>query len=246
MDEVTVVIPVGPNPSNKKWLKECLDSVLAQTVQPNEILIIDDQANLKHSDIGDYGHESYWESSWFETVFIWPDHPDLRIWRTPWLSGIPHAFNFGIALARNELVIMLGSDDWLEPEAVEKLIETYNRNSRRDGYYGFTIRYSDNGELQDLPNNCAGVTKGLWNLTGGFPPESEIGACDSIFISMLMANHPHVFWPVALGYPLYNYRRHNDSDTGTRSVAYQGPISVVRDIFTREWKKPTWTPQRIS
>lgn len=241
MDEVTVVIPVGPNPSNKRWLKECIDSVLAQTSLPNEILIIDDKANLGPPDLPIYAEESYWEPSRFEAVFVYPGYPDLKIWRTPWLSGIPHAFNYGVALARNELCVMLGSDDWLEPEAIEKLLETYNRNHKRDGFYGFTIKYSDNDEIQDLPNNCAAVTKGLWKATGGFPPESEIGACDSIFISMLIVHHPHVFWPVALGYPLYNYRRHNDSDTGTRPLAYQGAIHIVRDVFTKEWKKPTWT-----
>lgn len=215
---ITVVIPVGPSESNKRWLEECLDSVKNQTRKADEILLIDDQAHLDH-DL----------------------YEGVNIWKTPWLSGVAHAFNFGVSIAQHELVVMLGSDDLLETTALEKLVEAYEKNKQQDAYYYFTIRYSDTGELQDEPCNCAAVTKGLWNLTGGFPPESEIGACDSIFISMMMVNHGEKLVPVAKGEPLFTYRVHNESDTGTRSAAYQGPIFVVRDVFTRNWKKPVWT-----
>lgn len=237
MAEVTVVVPVGPNLSNKQWLDECLKSLHLQTEKVDEILLIDDQANLDWR-----GSSRIFDSDSSSILHINDKtYYETNLWKTPWLSGIPHAFNYGVALARNELVVMLGSDDWLEPEAIEKLLEVYEKNKRKDAYYSFTIKYSDNDELQDLPNNCAAVTKGLWRLTGGFPPESEIGACDSIFISMMLRNHPKRLIKVAQGYPLYNYRRHNDSDSGTRPVEYQGPIATVRDVYTRNWKKPTWT-----
>ena len=215
---ITVVIPVGPSEANKRWLDECLDSVRNQSFKADEILLIDDQAHLDSN-----------------------DYPDTNIWKTPWLSGVAHAFNFGISFAKNELVVMLGSDDWLEPDALKRLKQTYEKHKELDAYYSFTVRYSDDGELQDEPCNCAAVTKGLWKLTGGFPVESEIGACDSIFISMMLVHHNDRLIKVAEGHPLYNYRRHDNSDTGTRSMAYQGPIFIVRDLFTRNWKKPTWT-----
>lgn len=223
---ITVVIPVGPSESNKQWLGECLESVFAQTHRPEQILLIDDQAHL---DVND-GY-----------IHINGASYQVDVWKTPWRSGVAHAFNFGVALARNELIVMLGSDDWLEPDAISRLLDTYKKSEHKDAWYSFTIRYSDNDELQDEHCNCAAVTKGLWKLTGGFPPESEIGACDSIFISMMMVHHSDRLIKVAEGKPLYNYRRHQQSDTGTRSSGYQGPIFVVRDLFTRNWEKPSWT-----
>lgn len=214
---ITVIIPVGPNPSNKRWLDECIDSVKNQTRLADEILIIDDMAHLEECG------------------------PGITVWKSPWLLGVPNAFNFGVALAKHELVVMLGSDDRLESEALEKLQDTFKNNNMKDGYYHFTIKYSNDDEIQDLPNNCAAVTKGLWNMTGGFPPEASVGACDHIFISMMIKNHSKLMIPVAKGNPLYWYRRHQESDTGTRSNAYLGCIATVRDVFTNNWKKPNWT-----
>lgn len=234
MAEVTVVIPVGPNPSNKQWLDECLDSVYAQSHRADEILLIDDGAKL------DFAYA--YDPNGFGDLHVGSKtYMDVRRWKSPWPSGVAHAFNFGVSLARNNLVLMLGSDDWLDSRAIELLLETYEEKKQMDAYYSFTIRYSDNGELQNMPCNCAAVTKGLWRLTGGFPPEAEVGACDSIFISMMLKHHPKRLIRVAYGYPLYNYRRHEGSDTGTRPVAYQGVIHTVRDIYTTNWKQPSWT-----
>lgn len=217
---VTVTIPVGPFDTNKKWLLECLDSVAGQTVKADQILIIDDMANLDSEDKAFAG---------------------IDIWKSPWRLGIPAVFNVGVALARNDLVIMLGSDDKLEPAAIERLLNTYESKGKADGYYFFTIVYSDDGVIQDVPNNCAAVTKGLWRLTGGFPPEAGVGACDSIFISMMLKHNVKKLFPVDSGNPLYWYRRHWESDTGARPVGYQQAIHTVRDVFTTTWKKPTWT-----
>ncbi|GAG14074.1 unnamed protein product, partial [marine sediment metagenome] len=84
--KITVTIPVGPELHHRRWLDECLDSITGQTVPPDEVLLIDDMAGLPS-----YRKRGY------------------RVWRSPWLLGTAHAFNFGVALAAHELVIMLGS-----------------------------------------------------------------------------------------------------------------------------------------
>lgn len=219
---VGVVIPVGPTRRACGWLPEALASVDGQTYAVDEIVIVDDMHN-----VGEHQECSV---------------PGGTVIRNFWLAGVPGAFNIGLsaAFAQADLVVMLGADDWLEPDAVQHLVDRFERNNRKDGYYHFTIRYSDTGELQTLPNNCAAVTPGLWRTTGGFPTESSVGACDTMFISILLKHFPATIRPVADGVPLYNYRRHNDSDTGTRPVELQGPIHIVRDVLTTHWKKPAW------
>ena len=48
---ITVVIPVGPQSVYKKYLPEALESLKYQTEPPDEILIIDDMADLSVNDL---------------------------------------------------------------------------------------------------------------------------------------------------------------------------------------------------
>lgn len=228
MAEITIALPIGPYEANVRWLPECLESIVDQTKKPDEVLVIDDFSEVKRSDF----------------KLLTSNGISVRIWKTPWLSGVAHAFNFAVGLAKNNLVFLMGSDDWLEPACLEKCHNEWEKNARQDAYYYTGIRYSDDQVLQTSPCGYALVTKGLWVKTGGFPVESAIGAPDSIFVSILMRNMSKALVGVAGGAPLVNYRRHNDSDTGTRPLVYQGPIFIVRDYLTTNWKAPPWTTNR--
>lgn len=246
---VTVAIPVGPRPSHQKWLGECLDSVRNQTVEVDEILIINDMAEL-------YPHEliehAYGPNRGGTQVITDQDGSGrisgrrmdngdrhLREWYAPFRLGVAAAFNMGVALAHNRLVVMLGSDDTLEPNAVDELLKTYEESGFAEAFYYFGVRYMDTGELQTLPCNCAAVTQDFWRYTGGFAPEMGVGACDSMFISQMLVHEQESLIPVAGGAPLFNYRRHDETDTAGRAD-YQGAIFSVRDILTRDWKPTAW------
>lgn len=212
---ITVAIPVGPYPANKRWLDEALYSVYEQTHRPDEVLIVDDMAGI--------------EDNYYGT----------RVWYSPWRLGVAHAFNMGVALARNDLVFLMGSDDTLEPKCLERCIKEWEKNNKKDAYYYTGIRYMDNDEKQGLACGYALVTKGLWRKTGGFPVESAVGAPDAAFVSILMVHHKGSLVQVAGGVPLVNYRRHNESDTAGR-LPWQGAILETRDVLTNTWKKPEW------
>lgn len=229
MNPITVVVPVGPSPAYRKYLAECLDSIRAQTTPPAEILVIDDQAHLSQEDVGS----------------------DVTLWKTPWLSGVAHVFNFGVALAQHDLVFMLGSDDRLEPHCVADCIAAYEA-AKRDplGYYYVDVQYSD-GRQQSLACHAAMVTKSLWHHNGGFPVESAVGAPDTVLVSIMLAARGKAghLVHVASRTPPYWYRLHADTDTVARSRPFFGAIKAVRDHFTEgaiQWKKPTWLPWRLS
>lgn len=224
--DVTVVIPVGPSGEACTYLKEAIASVRAQTVQPAEILLIDDMHLLV---------EDCWGS---EGLF---DNP-VRVWQSPWRLGVPGAFNAGVGLARTEHVLMLGADDWLEPSAIAKFMEISSWDApeaRGRTWYNFGVRYSDTDEVQWEPNNCAIVSKTLWRETGGFPPESAVGACDTILLSMIWNRDEFRRKRIGDQY-LYNYRRWESTDSATRPVSWQGVIFSARDILTQTWKRPDW------
>lgn len=222
MTIVSVAIPVGPSRTACRYLSETLGSLTKQTRLPDQVVIVDDMHYLD--------------------IDFSPRRNQLQgfIWHPPWRLGVPGAFNAGVAISSGDLCIMLGADDWLEPAAIEELVDAFEANGKRDAYYYFTIRYSDTGEVQDAPCNFAAVTPGLWRKTGGFPPESAIGACDTMLISILLTHMPDALVPVARGTPLANYRSHQDTDSSTRPAAWQGPIFIARDILTAGWKPPEW------
>ena len=234
---ITVVIPVGPNSANKRWLDEALDSIDKQTMTPTEVLLIDDMANIQvdgnYFECGTaYGHPG---------VYCVEDgkFAGCNIWLSPWRLGVAHAFNFGVALARNDLVFLMGSDDVLEPNCLEECYKAWQKNMKADAYYYCGVRYMDDGETQTVPCGYALVTKGFWRKTGGFPLESSSGAPDAAFISICLVHHPESLVGVAGGASLVNYRRHNESDTAGKG-AWQGVILETRDLVTKNWKKPEW------
>lgn len=208
---ITVGIPVGPYPANVQWLGECLDSVRAQTYPPDEILLIDDGANLDPA-----------------------DYPDCRIWRSAWPMGVAAAFNQAVGAARNDLILMLGSDDKLFPDCLARAYAAYQRQPDPLVYLYCPLRYSDGRGDQNLPCNAALVTKALWRLTGGFPPESAVGACDTHLMAMMLVAGGKLGRVVSIeGPPIYWYRWHTGTDTARHNEAWQGVIPMVRGLMQR-------------
>ena len=109
MPKITVMIPLY---NVEKYLKRCLDSILAQTFQDFEILLIDDGSTDNSGAIGDkYANK------------------DNRI-------HIIHKKNEGQAITRNkcidwcmknsssEWLTFIDSDDWIHKRYLELLLET--------------------------------------------------------------------------------------------------------------------------
>jgi len=231
MPRISVVIPVGPEPHHEQYLEECLASLRTQTKQPDEILLVDD----KHFD--PRALDTYRVSQGRDGVYRIDSGPfrGCDIWHSPWYLGVAHAFNFGVALAENECVFLLGADDRLFPECLEMCELIYEQNGQKSGYYYVGVEYSD-GRLQSLPCSAAMVTKSLWKETRGFPTEVASGASDAAFISMLLgAKQEHLLVPVIPDKPLYWYRSHEQSDTAQRGP-WQGVILATRDLVTERFK----------
>jgi len=222
MTGVTVVIPVGPQAHHKAFLGEALQSVADQTRLPDELLLIDDMASVVWDD-------------WKEVAHL----DSLTVWRAPWRLGVASAFNAGVGLAKHPLVIMLGADDKLLPKAVAACVAQWEANGKADAYYYMGVEYSDGRPSQTTPCNAVMITKGLWQATGGFPPETASGANDCALVSILMVHSNKQLVAVADGSPLYWYRVHENSDTAGRGP-WQGVILETRDILTRDWKAPKW------
>lgn len=101
---ISVIIPVY---NVEKYLQECVDSVLAQTYQHLEMILVDDGSTDTSGEICDI----YQDKDPRITVI----HQENR--------GLSEARNAGLAKARGKYVYFLDSDDWILPETFELLIQ---------------------------------------------------------------------------------------------------------------------------
>ena len=227
MINLSIVIPVGPRPSHRRWLQETLDSIYPQREDGDEILLVDDMASADLP--GELANKPAPGSG-------------LQVVSNPWCLGVASSFNVGVAAADHEYCLLMGSDDRLNRGALAAAREEIRINAHPTRtYFYFGVEYSD-GRFQTAPCGAAVVSKALWRHLGGFPLESATGAQDAALLSIILGNGERAALLQAIdeGRPHYWYRSHNESDTATVGAAWQGVILTTRDLLTAQWKPPQW------
>lgn len=112
---VSIVTPTWHRP---KELERCIRSVFEQSYVP-----------LEHIIIGDGEDESVWVAFGTATYLELGHH-----WSSPETGPGVDAVNVGIRLARGAYVMVLADDDWLEPDAVAKLVAALEREQADFAY----------------------------------------------------------------------------------------------------------------
>ena len=103
--KISVIIPVY---NVEKYLKRCADSVLQQTLNDLEIILVDDGSPDNSPAICDqYAAED----------------TRIRVIHKK-NGGLASARNAGMKVAQGEYIFFLDSDDWLEPDGMERLYRT--------------------------------------------------------------------------------------------------------------------------
>lgn len=130
----SVVIPVYNTVTEQ--LKECIDSVLAQTYDNFELILIDDH------------------SSWSNVVPVLKEYEsDERIhiiYRS--INGhISVATNDGIALAQGDFIAFMDCDDTIESNALYEMAKKLNENSELDFIYSDEDKITEDGKIHHLP-----------------------------------------------------------------------------------------------
>lgn len=102
---ISIVLPVY---NCEKYLRECIDSILAQTYNTWELLIIDDGSTDASPNICD----EYARSESRIKVFHQSN------------NGVSYSRNIGIEASCGQYIVFCDSDDYLEPEYLETLLKT--------------------------------------------------------------------------------------------------------------------------
>ena len=120
-EKVSVIVPVY---NVEKYLRQCLDSILQQTYQNLDILIINDGS----TDGSDTICREYLEKDERISYFAKEN------------TGISDTRNVGIRQATGEYVTFVDSDDWIEKTYIEELYDkliTYHADIVASNYYLF-------------------------------------------------------------------------------------------------------------
>lgn len=108
MTKVSVIIPVY---NAEKYLKQCLDSVVGQTLRDIEIIIVNDGSSDGSADIC----RQYLSDE--RVIYIEKEN-----------GGAAAARQDGIDRARGEYLGFVDADDWLEPDMYEKMYDASRKN----------------------------------------------------------------------------------------------------------------------
>ena len=111
---ITVICPTYNSENN---IKECLDSVLNQTMSPDEVIISDDGSNDNTIEFLNK-YKNFFLSKQIKFEIIENEH-----------CGPGFARNMGISKSRNKWISFLDSDDIWEEEKVERVINEIKNNN---------------------------------------------------------------------------------------------------------------------
>lgn len=223
MTGISIIVPVGPQKAYLQYLDECLTSIREQMEEEDEIVIIDDMADLDNTD-------------WF---YKWKPTTEQYI-KNPWLLGCAAGWNIGVARSKNEWNLLMGSDDKLLPGCLEACRKQISHKPDPLGFYNLTIQL-ENGETHNVFNNAALVSKALWRYTGGFPLSAAVGAPDALLISIMMVHMPQHLHQLDEGKPLYWVRTHPEQETGRQQGLFSWECVQIRDKETARFTpKPEW------
>jgi glycosyltransferase involved in cell wall biosynthesis len=129
--EPTVGVAIAVR-NGERWLAACLDSVLAQTLPPTEIVVVDDGSDDATPTIA----ARY--------------APLVRLRRIP-PSGIGAARNLSFGLVEADLIVSVDADDLLTPSSIEVRLAALRSNPELDLVFGHERRFSEVRAGQPVP-----------------------------------------------------------------------------------------------
>lgn len=205
---ISVIIPVY---NTEKYLRRCLDSIVAQTYKDFECILVDDGSTDGSSKICD-------EYAVKDNRFMAYHNPN---------GGPSKERNFGLEHSKGEYVLFIDSDDWLEKDALDNYANAINEYHSDIIKSGYEIDYPNKKTTRFcvdkviIPNNKvdlflnvekSGYTGFIWNATfkrsaiGNLRFSEKIKWCEDQLFSLEMFNRcnsivliPHITYHYMVG-----------------------------------------------
>ena len=154
---VSVIVPIY---KTEKYLKKCINSIIAQTYEKLEILLIDDGSPDKCGDICDEYSKA-----------------DTRIKSIHKKNGgLSDARNVGIDLATGKYIMFCDSDDWIERDIISIAVSEMEKTDIQLLVWGFSADFVDSEENVKSSRTC---------LTNQFINTMAMNAIDNETVGLL-------------------------------------------------------------
>jgi len=222
---VSVIVPLY---NYGRYLKQALESLMAQTFQAFEVVIVDDASTDGSGDIAD----------------SFADHRHgIRVIHHSKNRGTAAANNTGIEAAYGEYITILSADDWYQPERLAKMYEAAISNPGRvicddivfctDGHRKTVRMEAVERELLFLAHQNtmhAGIMfkRRWWKEVGGYPEVMSDGREDWAFnIALARAGYAGKH----LDYAGYCYRREGQNRTTRRGTPRWQFLESIKALY---------------
>ncbi|WP_321348209.1 glycosyltransferase family 2 protein [uncultured Draconibacterium sp.] len=230
--KISVIIPVY---NTEKYLTQCLDSVINQTLSDIEILVINDRSPDNCQQI----LKEYEEKD-----------SRLRVITNEQNLGLGGTRNVGISLASAQYITFLDSDDWLEITAMEECFDKLEAHKADMALYRYFKFYehakhaqpvktlhkkikiqtkiftlNKSPKLFDITSSCMKVyRKKIIDLNNiKFPTKLYYEDVPFSFQFYINMNHA-----VLVDKPLYYYRQHDNTITQDRGEKMLDMFSIIK------------------
>lgn len=124
--QVSIIVPVY---NVDKYLQQCVESLVNQSYQNLEIVLIDDGSKDTSGQVCDYFAEKYKEINVFHKAN----------------SGLGLTRNYGLERINGEYVTFVDSDDYLQQDAIQRLVDGLD-DGKNDTVIGGFTKVTDEGK----------------------------------------------------------------------------------------------------
>lgn len=228
MTKVSVIVPVY---NTEKYLKQCLDSLISQTLKEIQIVIINDGSTDSSANIIQQYHDKY---------------PEKIVAVTKENGGQGTARNLGLQYCTGEYIGFMDSDDYARSDMYEKLYNVAKRDNADYAACAYTEFYTENEHTKIISEYKAAPpckeTKKLFFDAEVAPwlhlykrekvidngvrfPEGVIHE-DTAFYTNLI---PYIKTLAQVEEPLVMHRKHKGSTVGTMTYEKAAQIFPVID-----------------
>ena len=220
--KLSIIVPVY---KAEEYLGECVDSLLSQTIDDYEIILVDDGSPDNSGKIAD------------EYAAANPDM--IRVLHID-NGGQGRARNFALDIAKGDFVGFVDSDDWVTHDMYEKMYTRAAETGADVVVCDFMERFADGRESvlpASLQDNWLGSAGSSCNkifrrsLVGALRFPVGLWYEDFYFSAVMLLRSKHTEF---IAEPLYIYRRGQESTMHNNNAAKNLDMLTIMDMLEKE------------
>ncbi|MGN0214535.1 MAG: glycosyltransferase family 2 protein [Muribaculaceae bacterium] len=211
---VSIITPVY---NTEQYLEQCLQSLFAQTIAPNiEYIFVNDASTDSSPKI-------------LNTAVQQHNNLNISIVTNPTNQGSAYTRNIGIQRAQGQYLMFVDSDDWIEPDMAETLLQAATNTNADIVSSPFFSNHNKHQEVMAFASNTMAIdiNRAPINVLH-FSLWSKLIRRNLIIDNLIYATHRHDCWEdlsvtcralalakrnIVVNLPLYHYRVNPDSLT---------------------------------